>query len=69
VQKFTIYAPIFSSIPGRRARGWKHMTDGESEEILEAWTDLKAIYAEIEALHADSGTAFAAFAAQTAAAH
>lgn len=46
------------------------MTDGEFEEIREAWTDLKAIYAEIEALNTDatSGTAFAAFAAQTAAA-
>ena len=46
------------------------MTAEEFEEIREAWKDLKAIYAEIEALNAEatSGAVFAAFAAQTAAA-
>ncbi|HPD76670.1 MAG TPA: hypothetical protein P5217_09595 [Methanoregulaceae archaeon] len=46
------------------------MTATEFEEIREAWTELKAIYAEIEALNAEaeSGTVFAAFAAQNAAA-
>jgi hypothetical protein len=48
----------------------KIMTRTESEEIREAWKELKTIYEEIEALNAEaqSGTVFAAFAAQTAAA-
>ena len=46
------------------------MTATECEEIREAGTDVKAIYAEIEAFDAEakSGTVFAGFAAQTAAA-
>jgi hypothetical protein len=48
----------------------KIMTTMEFREIQEAWTELKTIYDEIEALNAEEqpGTAFSAFAAQTAAA-
>jgi hypothetical protein len=46
------------------------MTTMEFGEIQEAWTELKTIYDEIEALNAEEqpGAAFGAFAAQTAAA-
>jgi hypothetical protein len=45
------------------------MTKTEFGEIQEAWTELKTIYDEIEALNAETqpGTVFGAFAAQTAA--
>jgi len=46
------------------------MAATEFEEIREAWTELKTIYAEIEALNAEAESipVFAAFYTQTAAA-